>query len=284
MPGLIKVGKTTKSPNQRKDELHSTGVPVPFELECAFEVDNCSDREKKAHAALAKYRLERREFFEISVELALRKILPVLGDYTVFKAKDDYAIEQLAEKIRQHEAANRLNAERQREQRQEQALAAQEQRRRRVEIERRLLMEESDVRTWYRQEYARLFPKSSILLFSLPVAIFALLLVPMVMPKLTYAGVLFTAALVSWIGGALLKSWHDQKRANSVERCSLDEAFANRLSAVRHMVLTCPNCGQQLRIQRVQVIENEIGDGWKWNCPRFLDRIYFDANESNFIC
>ena len=27
MPGLVKVGKTTNTPNQRMSELHSTGVP-----------------------------------------------------------------------------------------------------------------------------------------------------------------------------------------------------------------------------------------------------------------
>ena len=40
MPGLVKVGKTTTTPNQRMSELHSTGVPTPFELEFSISVND----------------------------------------------------------------------------------------------------------------------------------------------------------------------------------------------------------------------------------------------------
>jgi hypothetical protein len=82
MPGLIKIGKTTTSPNQRMSELHSTGVPTPFVLELSVEVDDCHASEQAAHSALAKYRVaDNREFFRVSVGAAVEAILPVIGEY-----------------------------------------------------------------------------------------------------------------------------------------------------------------------------------------------------------
>mgnify|MGYP002144210229 CR=1 FL=1 len=72
MPNLIKVGKTTKHPSKRMSELHSTGVPTPFELEFSAMVDNCGFSELAAHRALANYRVTgKREFFRISVKKAI---------------------------------------------------------------------------------------------------------------------------------------------------------------------------------------------------------------------
>lgn len=54
LPGLVKVGKTTRLPSDRADELSgSTGVPTPFII--AFEqlFENCHTAERYIHAALA---------------------------------------------------------------------------------------------------------------------------------------------------------------------------------------------------------------------------------------
>jgi hypothetical protein len=99
MPGLIKVGKTTTHPSQRMSDLHSTGVPTPFELEFSAVVDNCEKKEKVSHKTLEKYRVKsNREFFKISVKQALEAILPKLGDYQLDFAKTTYNIEELIEK------------------------------------------------------------------------------------------------------------------------------------------------------------------------------------------
>ena len=66
MPGLLKVGTTTNTPNERMSELHSTGVPTPFQLELAIKVSNGLNAEKIAHKALSNYRVAKnREFFRI---------------------------------------------------------------------------------------------------------------------------------------------------------------------------------------------------------------------------
>ena len=96
MDGLVKVGKTTTSPSQRMVELHSTGVPTPFVIEFAAEVDDCHACEKAAHRVLAKYRLSsNREFFRTTVRHAIAEMLPVLGEYRLIDVRESHGIEKI---------------------------------------------------------------------------------------------------------------------------------------------------------------------------------------------
>lgn len=96
IPGMIKVGSTTTSPHKRLSELQSTGVPTPFELEISIEVSSAHESESVAHYALARYRVaDNREFFRVSVPVAIKKILPVIGDYKIQFAKSSHGIEAI---------------------------------------------------------------------------------------------------------------------------------------------------------------------------------------------
>lgn len=96
MPGLIKIGMTTNSPSHRMSQLHSTGVPTPFELEFAAEVENCQLCERNSHNALQNYRVaSNREFFKTSIQDAIVRILPVLGSYKIFSIKNTYGISEI---------------------------------------------------------------------------------------------------------------------------------------------------------------------------------------------
>lgn len=70
MPGLVKIGKTSRGdPQARMKELYSSsGVPLPFECIIAVEVEDDPDGglEKVIHTVFAPYRLNpSREFFQI---------------------------------------------------------------------------------------------------------------------------------------------------------------------------------------------------------------------------
>lgn len=81
MPGLIKVGHTTKPMDQRMKELHSTGVPTPFILEFYIEVGNSRAAEKIIHDSLFLYRnTKNREFFKISAKETILRIVLLFGD------------------------------------------------------------------------------------------------------------------------------------------------------------------------------------------------------------
>ncbi len=67
MPGLVKIGKTTRDdPKVRMSELYSTGVPVPFECVKAVKVEDEAAIESALHTAFGPSRVNsQREFFEI---------------------------------------------------------------------------------------------------------------------------------------------------------------------------------------------------------------------------
>lgn len=72
MPGLVKIGRTTRDPKQRAKELCGTGVPGAFDLLYAWETPDCIGDEKFIHEELSHYRLQdNREFFQVAPEQAL---------------------------------------------------------------------------------------------------------------------------------------------------------------------------------------------------------------------
>src|SRR5947207_4857136 len=79
LPGLVKVGKTTRLPSERVQELSgATGVPTPFIV--AFEqiFEDCDAAEACVHAALERQGLRQsnnREFFRASAAEVIRVIL-----------------------------------------------------------------------------------------------------------------------------------------------------------------------------------------------------------------
>jgi len=72
MPGLLKVGITERTPEERAKELSTTGVPTPFVIEFAKRVKNPAQKEATLHALLEKYAERtnaRREFFRTTPEI-----------------------------------------------------------------------------------------------------------------------------------------------------------------------------------------------------------------------
>ena len=66
MPGIVKIGITGGTVEERMRSLYSTGVPLPFECYFALEVDDSSNIEKKLHHGLDDFRVnDSREFFEM---------------------------------------------------------------------------------------------------------------------------------------------------------------------------------------------------------------------------
>lgn len=78
MQGLLKIGFTTRKPDDRVKELSGhTGVPGKFSLVRSWEVDDPAAIEKSVFSTLRSYRAEG-EFFAISVEEAQSKIVETL--------------------------------------------------------------------------------------------------------------------------------------------------------------------------------------------------------------
>ncbi|MHB0917918.1 MAG: GIY-YIG nuclease family protein [Thiobacillus sp.] len=73
MPGLIKVGYSTKDPQLRASELNHTGSPHPYFVEYDVLVTNPKDMETKTHSALSNKR-EGKEWFRCSVNEAINTV------------------------------------------------------------------------------------------------------------------------------------------------------------------------------------------------------------------
>lgn len=78
MPGLVKIGKTSRCDlEKRMKELFTTGVPLPFECAyaCRVKLVHMDELEKALHTAFAPNRVnENREFFRISTD----QVMPIL--------------------------------------------------------------------------------------------------------------------------------------------------------------------------------------------------------------
>ena len=66
MPGLVKIGLTSTSLEQRIRELDTTAVPLPFKCYYAAEVGNAAFVEGKLHVAFGDFRVrQNREWFRV---------------------------------------------------------------------------------------------------------------------------------------------------------------------------------------------------------------------------
>lgn len=82
IPGLLKIGMTSKDPRERVKQLFTTSVPTPFVLQRVYHVNNtnASGMEARIHRHLSRYRVNsRREFFRIEPDEAHKKISQMLN-------------------------------------------------------------------------------------------------------------------------------------------------------------------------------------------------------------
>ncbi len=87
LPGLVKIGRTSSALADRIKQLYQTGVPLPFELFYACEVQDSAFVEAQLHDAFGDHRVSKnREFFRLAPEraraaLSLAKLKEIkLGD------------------------------------------------------------------------------------------------------------------------------------------------------------------------------------------------------------
>lgn len=73
MPGLVKIGRTSRAAEGRAQELFVTGVPTPFKVEESLLFPDAKRAESDLHKKLRKHRVYHgREFFRVSVDEAAK--------------------------------------------------------------------------------------------------------------------------------------------------------------------------------------------------------------------
>ncbi len=77
---LLKIGRTTRKPDERASELCTTGVPARFYVAYEEEVEDCLLAESLLHQQLASYRYDqRKEFFKLPLKTAIDIVRRVIA-------------------------------------------------------------------------------------------------------------------------------------------------------------------------------------------------------------
>ena len=83
MPGLVKIGKTTRSSEDRAMEISTTGVPTPFEVAFEVHVSDCDVAEQVVRQALTEFRINNdREFFSMPLKQAIAHVIELTRPYS----------------------------------------------------------------------------------------------------------------------------------------------------------------------------------------------------------
>ncbi len=81
MPGLVKIGLTTRSVEERLAELDTTGVATPFRVVEQWLTPDVRGDEATAHRHLSRHRVrEGREFFALPAEEARTRLAELFAD------------------------------------------------------------------------------------------------------------------------------------------------------------------------------------------------------------
>src|SRR5690606_23349345 len=76
MPGIVKIGRTSRLSEDRAKDLFHTGVPYPFDVVFRVVTSNPLGLEKEVHKQFKDKRVNpKREFFRITPEEAAQTIL-----------------------------------------------------------------------------------------------------------------------------------------------------------------------------------------------------------------
>ncbi len=107
MPGIIKVGMSTKMPEGRAKELSSdTSTPTPFIVEYYAIFDDMIKAERMAHQRL-KLHHHGKEFFSTTVENAIYSIEELGLSFQKLYSRTDYENEIRERRIKEKEAKER---------------------------------------------------------------------------------------------------------------------------------------------------------------------------------
>lgn len=80
MPGVVKIGQSSRHPKQRADELFTTGVPVPFTVYFAIYAPDYLWCEREIHDILQNDRMvPNREFFKTDPTDAVTVVMDVIA-------------------------------------------------------------------------------------------------------------------------------------------------------------------------------------------------------------
>lgn len=99
MPGLVKIGSTKRSPEERRRELsRPSGIPTGFMVAYEIFTPDMSQLEKRIHSHLDKWRVNRnREFFKINLEESISSLSSIAKEINLEVTFQTHGINEVFE-------------------------------------------------------------------------------------------------------------------------------------------------------------------------------------------
>jgi tetratricopeptide (TPR) repeat protein len=223
MPGLVKVGHSTKDPEFRAKKLHHTGSPYPFLIEYEMLIEDPYQIEQKTHQMLSSKR-EAKEWFRCTAEEAVVAIKQVAGSRAIIenypRAERDKAEALHQQKIKEQEA--RLAREKAEK-----------------DTEDQLRNEESAIREKFQRQIEARFRPRPFWNYWLGCGVLILILLAIFFPKSSNEPtIIFFSIIGGGITGYYLRDYFEKKRQQSTAYRALEKQRDEELAAVRWRVVS----------------------------------------------
>lgn len=244
MPGLIKIGYSTKDPELRARELNHTGSPHPYIVEYEMLIDEPYRLEQQVHKAL-RHQGEGREWFRCSAEEAIA------------------VIKQVAEGRAIHEVFKRAEREKAEQIRKEREEAEFRQKRIDALIARQIEIIQSEYRDRFRTTES--FKKYPFWMYWIVCTIGVGIGVTIIAPKISESSIFWLSIISGAIAAYFLDSYIESRVRHSAEYKALVQERESTLEQARKaIVVSCPNCQKALRFDVQRLLSSENGT---WKCP-----------------
>ncbi len=250
MPGLVKVGFSTKDPELRASDLNHTGSPHPYLVEYELLIEEPRNIEQRVHSELSHVK-EAKEWFRCTAEQAVATIKAVagpLGMHETYKRVERAKAEEIQSALMQEREIARTR----------EAAAK--------DLENIIVSEESLLRNHWEQRIKLIFPPSSFLAYWLGGAILCLIGIALLSPKISDSGGFFLCAIGGAVVGYVLQIYFDNERLNSTKYTALIQQRDAEMAGLRVKTIACLQCKTNLRFDRAKIAEATTKSGW--SCPK----------------
>lgn len=247
MPGLVKVGYSSKDPELRAAELNHTGAPYPYLVEYEALVEEPFSIEQRTHRSLSHLHEGERyqkgvgvEWFNCSVEEAISAIKINAGAKFIMdsykgadrkKAEELYRQKKILEEELHHQKKIREAAE----------VA-------KKELAQKIHTEEREIVQAYQQMLESRFPPEPFYVYWLSGAALCFFVIMMLLPKAKDSDVFWLCAIGGAFAAVFLRSYFEDKKKKSFKYRAIEIRRDEELASVRLQTVPTATSGAALQL------------------------------------
>jgi len=256
MPGIVKVGYSSKDPELRAAELSHTGTPHPYVVEYEALVAEPAQIEAKAHALLKAQR-EGKEWFKCSAEVAVSAILEAAQDSIIiqnFKKTDRQAAqEKYALKLKKRQEEDHL---------------------REAEIQAEALLEEriKSTKGIYEPILKKMCATAPFWQYWLGCTAAMSFFIFLAKPNIKEGSAFFLGSVL----GAPLALWLQEFTATNARQSekykAVQQQLANELESLHKPSTKCSNCGSNVVFDPIKLLTSTPER--QWQCGKCDETVY----------